>query len=71
MEGKVGMANEVIEGLEVSLADNEVARVNYHNGVIRGYRKLDNLQKERDEAIEARYINTRNSSERGDAEDEE
>ena len=41
MEGRIGIAEEVIEGLEASLADTGVARVIYLNEAKRGYKKLD------------------------------
>ena len=50
MEEKVGRASDVIEDLEVSFADMQVGRVKYRNKAFRDKKKLNNLQKERDDS---------------------
>lgn len=50
MEEKVGRASDVIEDLKVSLADMQVGRVKYRNEAFRDKKKLNNLQKERDDS---------------------
>ena len=50
MEEKAGRASEVIEDLEVSFADMQVGRVKYRNKAFRDKKKLNNLQKERDDS---------------------
>jgi hypothetical protein len=56
VEGKVWRASEVIEDLEVSLADMQVGRVKYRNEAFRDKKKLNNLRKERDDSPRDKLI---------------